>query len=193
MPSAEYDLRYLQAGIEQLERYLLSNDIYWTLGVRAAANEPPYPQMTLGWLLLSRQRLLATAHSPEHQAQFTRLEGEMETIRSRWRIAWEKKACAELSARLKMWRDFLEDYRRDAEENYKRYAYEVGKRILIELLSEQAGDVSKTEQEMLAGLDSIHRAIFQRGSFIWEAELEKSFPQARFWYLYGRLPARNPA
>ena len=54
MPSPEYDLRYLKAGIEQLESYLLSSDVYWSIGTRAPAGETPYPQLTIGGLLLAR-------------------------------------------------------------------------------------------------------------------------------------------
>ena len=99
MPSAEYDLWYLRDGIDLLENYLLSKDIYWPVGVAPPAGNPPYPQFTLGNLLLSQQRARATAQTPSQRAEFDRLNSELGAIRAHWRIAMANKeavlSCAE--------------------------------------------------------------------------------------------------
>ena len=59
MSSARYDFGYFQAGVELLDDYLLSPQIYWTLGARPPAREPVYPQLTLGGLLLTGAKLRA--------------------------------------------------------------------------------------------------------------------------------------
>jgi hypothetical protein len=187
MPSFEYDLRYLQAGIDQLEAYLLAKDLYWPVGISAANTETPYPQLTISGLLLSLQRLRAAARTPEQQATFAEVERKLDEIRSRWRVAWEKKAAQDFHARLNLWRDFLEDYRDRPSAHYDRYPYEVGRRTQLELLNDSAGEIPAAEQEMLNGLDGLLRSVFKPGEFVWEDYLAPSFPHQPFWYLYGSI------
>jgi len=188
MPSAEYDLWYLRDGIAQLEDYLLSDEIYWPVGIVAPANEPPYPQLTLGNLLLAYQRASALAQTPDQRAEWERLSSELQAMRSRWRSAWGKKAKAEFHARLVLWRDFIEEYRQNPSAQYDRFAYEIGRRVTLQLLQTEAVDLPAKEIEMLAALDSVLRGRFVPGAFTWEQELAPAFPEDNYWYLYGRLP-----
>jgi len=55
----EYDLRYLKAGVEELEQYLLSSQLYWPVHVVTPTGETPYPRLTPGELLLAREKLRA--------------------------------------------------------------------------------------------------------------------------------------
>lgn len=188
MPSTAYDLRYVQAGVEQIENYLLSNDIYRPVGVNAPFGETPYPQLTLGVLLLASQRLRATAILPSQQAEATRLEMALQASRSHWRSAWGKKAAAEFHARLNLWSDFLQDYHKEPAAHYDRYPYEVGRRVVLELLLPETIDLPEAERQLLAALDQALHAIFHPGSFVWEPGLRASFPQETYWYLYGEIP-----
>jgi hypothetical protein len=188
MPSAEYDLWYLRDGIDLLENYLLSKDIYWPVGVAPPAGNPPYPQFTLGNLLLSQQRARATAQTPSQRAEFDRLNSELGAIRAHWRIAMANKAEAEFHARLILWRDFLEEYRKTPSANYNRYTYEVNRRVLLDLLGREAYDLPQAEVELQDALDKLLKSFLVLGGFIWEPELIAAFSVDRFWYLYGYLP-----
>ncbi len=188
MLTATYDLRYLQAGLEQLESYLLSKDIYRPIGIQAARGETPYPQLTLGWLLLTRQRLQALAQLSAERTELERLVQKLDTLRAHWRTAWGTKAQLEFRARLNLWRDFLEEYRADPAANSDRYSYEVNRRLLLELLAAEAGQLPDAEQAALFGLDEWLRVILVPGAFIWEPLLKSSFPSPTYWYLYGNLP-----
>ena len=188
MLTAPYDLQYLQAGLDQLESYLLSTDIYRLLGLQAAPGPPPYPQLTLGWLLLARRRAQATAQTPNERFELDRITLQLDAQRSRWRSAWGNKAQAEFRARLNLWRDFLEEYRQDPAANYDRFAYEVNRRVLLELLTPEAARLPEADLQALAGLDGWLRAAFLPGEFIWEPILSSAFPRQPFWYLYGKLP-----
>jgi hypothetical protein len=187
MPSFDYDLRYLQAGIDQLESYLLAKDLYWPVGISAASNETPYPQLTISGLLLSLQRLRAAARTPEQQSTSDEIERKLDEIRTRWRVAWEKKAIQDYRARLNLWRDFLEDYRDRPSAHYDRYPYEVGRRVQLELLRGSSGEIPAAEEQLLNGLDGLLRSVFTPGQFVWEEYLAPSFPQQPFWYLYGSI------
>ncbi len=54
--AANYDLRYLAAGVENLESYLLSADLYWPPGIQSKPGETPYPSLTPANLLLARKK-----------------------------------------------------------------------------------------------------------------------------------------
>jgi len=189
MPSAEYDLRFLQSGIETLESYLLSADLYWPVDARPPAGEPPYPRLTLGGLLLAQTRLHAYHLTDGERARLAQLDEQLDALRGRWRVAWENKALAEIRSRLTLWRNFLEEYRENPENQADRYAYEVGRRVQLHLLSEEAA-MPVAENDLLNGLDKLVRAVFQPGSFIWDDELQTVFPQYTYWYLYGRLQGK---
>jgi hypothetical protein len=192
MPSSMYDLIYLQAGLLDLEGYLLSNELYWPVGAQPPAGQPPYPRVTLGNLLLSHKRLESQDLDSNQQAEFRRLSERLENSRSQWRVAWGTKARREFSSRLSLWRDFLEDYRRKPQANIDRYDYEVSRRVLLELLLKDAEGIPPQEIELLSSLDGMLKAVFLPGKFIWEEEQAGGFPKEPYWYLYGR-PKAEPA
>jgi hypothetical protein len=187
MPSVEYDLRYLRAGVPLLEQYLMSNEVYWPVGVKAPAGETPYPRLTLGGLLLAQKRLHAQELDANQRSELAALDEEMDGVRSRWRVAWGSKASADFKARLRLWRDFLEEYRKDKNNNADRYPYEVSRRVLLQLVRPDADNLEQADRDVLAGLDSLLRAFVEPGQFIWEPKLESGFPHSDYWYLYGRL------
>jgi hypothetical protein len=187
MPTFEYDFRYLQAGVDQLEAYLLAKDLYWPIGVNPPRGEPPYAQLTPGGLLLARQRLQSTAKTPAQQAEMRSLLGQLDAMLDRWRTAWGNKVRQDFHARLKLWRDFLEEYREKPSAHYDRYSYEVGRRVQLHLLEGEAVDLPPAELEAVRGLDKLLGAIFRPGPFLWEDLLISSFPQQTYWYLYGTL------
>ena len=188
MPSPEYDLRYLKAGIEQLESYLLSSDVYWSIGSRAPAGETPYPQLTLGVLLLARLRAQSSMKTSTQQVELEELNGRLNDLRTRWRVAWEGKASKEYHARLNLWKNFLEEYRANPETQYDRYKYEVTRRVMLHLLGAETENIPQTQRDLLASLDLLLHTIFISGKFIWDISLDASFPQDQYWYLYGRVP-----
>ncbi len=187
MPSAEYDLRYLRSGLDQLEAYLLSKDLYWPMNTAAPAGEPPYAQLTPGGLLLARQRLQATVTTEAEQEEARQLIERFDAIVTQWRVAWGKKCATDFHARLRTWGDFLNEYRERPAANFDRYGYEVSRRVQLHLLRPQSVDLPDAELENLAGLDKLLKAVFIRGPFIWADSLLPAFPEGIFWFLYGYL------
>lgn len=185
MPNVEYDLKYLQAGLVDLEGYLLSNELYWPTGANPPAGGRPYPRLTLGNMQLSRKRLEAEPLTSEQREELDRLTAKMDETHKQWQSAWEAKAARELTARINLWRDYLEDYRENPEANLDRYDYEVSRRVMVELLLPDVGKAPSAETELLSGLDRLLKSVFIPGSFIWESHLMQSFPQSQYWFLYG--------
>jgi hypothetical protein len=190
MKSFDYDLRYLKAAIEDLESYLLSDHLYWSLDAKTQASEPVFPNLTLGNLLLSKARLQARHLTLEQEVQLGSVLAELEKVRSQWRVAWSKKAARSLQNRLSMWRDFLDEYRKKPEANADRYAYEVQRRAMLDLLLPEVDEVSNETIVLISKLDALLKTFLVRGNFIWEEELRGGFPEDEFWYLYGILPER---
>ncbi len=184
--SFAYEFRYLQAGVSTLERYLLSDDLYWAIDARASWGEPTYPNLDLGNLLLSLVRAEAYSKDLVQDAEFAEVKSRIEACRSRWQVAWERKAMRCFTARLNLWRDYLEDYRRNAVDNLDRYAYEVRHRVMLHLLGKEVRYVRAAEQQLLHALDLLLEAVFVPGEFIWHVELAKGFPQETYWYLWGK-------
>jgi hypothetical protein len=184
--SADYEIRFLTACLEKLEAYLLSNDIYQALSIRATARHKPYPQFTLGWMLLFQIRAKARALSTAEHAQIDQISVEMDRIRTKWRAAWGRKASQEFSARLNLWRDFLMEFHKNPEGNIDRFEYEVSRRVLLELLQSDADNLISAEVEALQRLDDLLKAIFEADDFIWDQDLRTSFPRSSYWFLYGR-------
>lgn len=187
MASIEYDLGYLSEGLASLERYLLSDDIYWNMRAASPPGEPAYPLLSLGGLLLAKTRLEARNLSNEQSGRFSRLVTGIDVNRTHWRAAWTKKAEREFTARLRLWRNFIEEYRQNPAANIDRYNYEVSRRVMLYFLQAEATQISEPEQEMLAGLDKILLAVLIPGEFIWDDELRYGFPPQNFPYLYGTL------
>ena len=189
MKSFEYDYRYLKAGVGELENYVLSNDVFWPMDIRPPAGESGYPRLTLGSLLLSRKRLSAYPKTPEQTSQLETVISDMDKIRSNWRVAWEKKAARSFGVRLKMWRDFIEEYRQGPLDNADRYAYEVRLRVMLALLKPEGGGQISAEADLLGVLDKFLNSVLITEGFIWEPQLQPIFPVNIYWYLYGRLPS----
>lgn len=187
MTSANYDLGYLNAAVNLLQEYLLSDEIYWQLNVSSPSGEPAYPSLTLGGLLLAQARTQARQLSPDQQVQQTQLLQKIDQLKTKWRSAWGKKSKKEFHARLNLWRDFLDDYRRNPYDNVDRYAYEVTRRVMLHLLESEIDEIPQSESILLSGLDGILAGLLTTGEFIWDKELASGFPRGEYPYLYGNL------
>lgn len=192
MTSAEYDLTYLEAGIEALKDFLLAKDLYWPIGVNPLVGEPPFPQLTLGGLLLARERVKARHLILEQELLLTKMLSRFDAVISDWRVAWSSKAAQEFRMRLNMWRSFIEEYRKYPDGNADRYPYEVRLRVMLHLLRAEASDLDSAELELLSGLNMVLKAVFQKGKFVWDTDVIDGFPQVVYWYLYGDLPQELP-
>ena len=168
MPMPAEDHKYLEIGLETLEAYLLSDEIYYPM-------TSPLPSLTVGGLLLAQRRL----HAYENASP---LDFRFDTLRTKWRANWEKKATKELRTRLRLWGNYLNEYRHN-EELADYYANEVRLRVMIGLLVAEL-DI---EPEELIVLDQLLRSQFRGGGFIWDEPLMNVFSRDDFWFLYGEL------
>lgn len=174
-------MAFLTAGAEQIEEYLLSDELYWPL-----SGPKHLPRLTIGGLLLAARRLRARKLSGAEAAQVTGLENRLEAIRSKWRSAWERKCRREVHARLDLWQNYLADTRQSPETLAQDFPQQVQWRVILHLLSNEL-TAPLPEAEALAGLDTMLKEFWLPGEFVWDTELAGEFPQAEFWFLYGKL------
>jgi hypothetical protein len=119
--SPEKDRAYLEAGIPELGDYLLSNELYWPITARGF----DLPRLTIGGILLAQTRLEARGERIES------LVTQLGALRSKWRVAWETKASREVRARLRLWNNYLTDYRHNPEAHADAYPQEVHNLVML--------------------------------------------------------------
>jgi hypothetical protein len=107
MQDFEYLLKFLRTAEPELKTYLLSDNVYWNLSLKAPEGMPPYPRFSLGWLLLFRRRLSAAPADPDREAVLAGIEA----VHDQWRSAWAGKAAREFKVRLNQWTQFVNEYR----------------------------------------------------------------------------------
>jgi hypothetical protein len=91
MATTEDHLRYLEGGVEVLEDYLLSSEMYWSVGVPSSEKGRELPRLTMGGLLLARAIIRGSQMSSTQQERFKKVQAQIEEIHTRWRVAWERK------------------------------------------------------------------------------------------------------
>jgi hypothetical protein len=190
MATTEDHLRYLEGGVEVLDDYLLSSEMFWSVGVPAAEEGVELPQLTMGGLLLSRAIVRGSRLSAGQRERFEKVDTHIEEVRTRWRVAWERKCQHSFSTRLTTWRDFLVEYRAQPEEHADRYANVVKFRVMLQLLLKEKVQIGEAELGLLSTMDKILHNILQPGPFIWDAQQAEGFPVDEYWFLYGHLPNR---
>ncbi|MEW5939205.1 MAG: hypothetical protein AB1750_06070 [Chloroflexota bacterium] len=169
--STEKDKAYYQEGIEQVEPYLLSKELYYPISARTT----DLTQLTLGGLLLTRARL---GRTPGLGA----LDSRLDSVRAKWRSAWDAKARREVRARSELWKDYLSEVRHDRRGAARQYSQNVRHRVIIALLGETS-DL----------MDNYVRSILVPGAFVWDGSLQGNFPPPDFWFLYGSLSLEEKA
>jgi len=174
--SIENDRTYLEAGIPELGDYLLSKELYWPISARGYS----LPRLTIGGILLTQARLEARRERIES------LMMQLDGVRSKWRVAWETKAGREVQARMRLWSNYLADYRQNPEQHADAYPHEVRYRVMLQLLMTELPAPSP-EQETLSKLDGMLRANLTASDFIWDTDLQAEFPHEVYWFLYGKL------
>lgn len=179
----ERDWAFVREGVENLEQYLLSPELYWPLG-RLAGSGGGATQLTVGNLVLSQKRLSAVDWPAEEQQRLDEANRQIETVRAHWRANWAKKAQREVTARLKLWMDYVHEVLGETGRRSGGYAYEVRWRVILQLLMDDLDEHMVTEEQALGNLDSRLRSNTTMDGFVWEPEVERGFPQVPFWYLY---------
>src|SRR5574340_1644584 len=135
MQGIENDLAFLQASVPELEKYLLSDTLYYPVTAeRGRQLSGDTTQLTIGNLLLSMTRLQAAQLPAEEAAQVEGLLLQTDRIRSQWRTNWRKKVGQEIPNRLRWWKNYLNDWSDSSPARAGDYPYNVRLRVILDLL-----------------------------------------------------------
>lgn len=193
MPTPEAALALATAMADELEDYLLSDELFWTLSRRPALGPAP-PRLTLGGLQLALDVL--EAHDevlpPARRTAAARLRRRVEALAARRAAAWARKAVRELAARARMWEAYILEIR-EQPDRIAEYAQQARPRAMAERLAPVAAPGVERERalERLRQADDRLRAGFEPGPFVWEPALARQYPAGPFWFLYGRPRPRD--
>ncbi len=174
MPNAETDARFIEEALLQLQDYLLSEELFWPMGLNQ-------PRLTPGALLLALTRLQAS-----QPVQTEYWQSAFQTVRAQRPSAWKQKALKELRNRLRLWSASIGEWRSATAAQRADYAGAIRSRVILQLLLAEVD--APEEKAQLTGLDLFLQTILKKGEFLWEKEVQAAFDERLFWFLYGTLP-----
>jgi hypothetical protein len=180
------DLAVLEATTDELEAYIVNNDLYRTVRVRTPSGDQTV-QMSGGDLLSRIFRLAGErdALTPEQQAQFDALRSKAESVIYSLRTRFHERLNRELKARLDSLNWFFDECVADPPKCRSEYPFEIRNRQRIDaILTELGVDVTPELKALVNRVDDRIRMVVRPSTFIWDPKLEAAFPRARFWYLY---------
>lgn len=185
MTNKEKLYNFVQQGVAELEEYLLSDILYWPLDAPGGDQ-----RFTLGGMLLGIMQIQAMEDIPGRTKDIFTLRVSIDRVKGKFRAAWEKKARQETTARIRLWKTFLEEYRQNPEEMAAYYPREVKWRVLAHLLGKEI-PFQREQTALLSELDIMVQSNWLPGDFIWEPYLVPAMPAPEYWFLYGKLKHRG--
>jgi hypothetical protein len=183
----ERDLVFVEEMATDLEPYLLSKTLYWSLNVRSSARHHLL-KGTLGGMLLRVHRLSALGDSmtPDQRQRFHDARARIEEQLAHWAVQASQKAAREIKARLHSWEAYLHECQKNARQYESEYPQQVEGRTILAFLFAYAdgGAVSSAAHARLTKLDGLLHEISEAHEFVWDETLMPVFPKERFWWLY---------
>ena len=184
------DLDELERMTERLQEYILSDQLYLSIGAGFIRGDS-MPQMTLGALLLRRRRL-SSLRARLDAGQAARLDAALadhDSSQREWTLHYEKKLRGEAPARLKLMRAFFLDCKQNPRDCGAAYPVEALRRTIVQEILLAMADFrydGRDLQTTLQVTDRALRPLLDLGDFIWSPMLETVYPRDTFWWLYGK-------
>ena len=186
MTSSNYDLSYLEAGLEELEPFLLSKKLFWPILAGSPFGEPAFPRLTLGGFLLAIARSNARNLPPDQKVRLQRIERKLSYFQAKWSVAWETKAKWEFTSRLRQWGLYINELSNHLDQQVAFFPNEVKLRVILAMITDRGLGIESDMLEQVEILDSVLQIMFKSGEFIWDQELAPGFPRVDYWYLWGQ-------
>ena len=186
------DLVIVRAMAEELEDYIINDDLYRTISVRLPAGDQML-QMTGGDLLTRLYRLQGEREqlSSEQQSTLDELKQQVDTTIYSLRTRFHKRLEREIKARLDSLRWFLDDCASDVQRCHVEFPFEMRNRQRIEeAMKELDGPLPDDLRKSLRAVDERIRLVADSSAFLWDDRLQPLFPAETYWYLYLR-PSRR--
>jgi hypothetical protein len=182
------DLAITAEMVNELEEYIIKEDLYRTLFVHTAHGDQSL-QMTGGDLLTRLHRLQARHGelTATQQTQLDTLQANATAIIRSLRTRFHERLMREMKSRLDTLKWFLEESGDDRQRFRTNYPFEMRNRQRIdEIVKELGSDTPSDLSERLRNIDQRIRLLTMPSPFIWDEKLKHVYPQSPYWYLYLR-------
>jgi hypothetical protein len=190
MHQVEYNLSLTKAMLENMEPYLLSEEVYWPVASQPNAGSPPFPRLTLGGFLLTQDELSVqkAAMNSRQTHTYKDLLHRYQQITVKWKSAIGRKAVREMNSRCNLWHAYVEELEERRKVPYD-YPREVRHRAMFERLIDVAGVEPEVDQVLKKNqkVDEHFLTVSFPSDFVWEADLQTIYIKDRFWFLYRKL------
>jgi len=181
LKSQDQDWLVLHSAAQELQDYLLSNQIHWPVADKASSDKV---NLTPGMILLGLKRMDAFALTPGQREELKLLTLHILSMRKRWEANWKKKAQKEFGLRIQLWKNYLHDLVRDPFESTPFFSRQVYLRVILQLLIPDMEIQERELMDTLSLLDDELRSISTPGPFVWENEIENGFSTQEYWFLF---------
>lgn len=182
------DLRIIEMMISKVNSYLDGEALFWPL----IQMEPPII-ITLGGYLMRHNRLLALrrALNSGEQNRLDIVTARFDRILLYRSPEFQHKAHQELEARLQQWDKYLGRLNDPSCNDSIYYDSAVETRVMIEDILQHLhilpGNIASHIFEGIEQLDLKLSQYWQPGRFVWSAPWQPAYPEAIYWWLYGRI------
>ncbi len=189
-PDPATDLVIASAMVEELENYIVNDDLYRTVIVRVPGRGDLKLQLAGGSLLTRLHRLDAQRDrlTPAQQDQLDRTVAQAERIIYSLKSRFHQRLQREMKGRLDALKWYLDDIADDPGRGRANYPYEIRNRQRIEEIVKRLGsDIPADLADRLAAVDRRLHALAGGSDFVWDPSLRSAFPSPPYWYLYARV------
>lgn len=182
----QYDLNHdvdtVPAMASRLVPFVYENEIF-------GYTPDDLPKLTIGGLLmrLHRLALLDNLLSDEQRERLATTQQQVDSVKQEWLVAYTNKTTDELTMRINEWNQFLNDCRQNQDECSEMYPSMVEKRVMAQVLANEARELNALTPEIekrLNEIDSQLQGYFKAGSFVWDQRLQRAYPQDQYGFLY---------
>lgn len=184
------DLKRIEMMVGEMTSYLGSEILFWPTTYAGLTT------VTLGNYLMHQNRLLALRGTALNALAQDRLDvavARFDRLLYYNTEEFKQKIGRELEARLRQWREYVQQMTR-GEIQANCYEAEVESRVIIEDIFQKLSILTCYPEphisEEIEQLDFNLRQFWQPGKFIWPVEWQSAYPQAIYWWLYGRPQSR---
>lgn len=182
------DLLIVEAMADELEAYIVANELYRTLSLRTVEGNQTL-QMT-GADLLTRLYRLHGEHNlltPADQARLDAVQNRVDNTIYSLRTRFLERLQREIKARLDSLKWFLDDCLADRQRCRVEFPFEMRNRQRIEeALKMMSYQLPEAQQNFLRQIDARIRQVALPGEFLWDERWKAIFPPQPYWYLYLR-------
>ncbi len=181
----QVDLSVLRAMADELEAYLIDDELYRTLIVHTPTGDQSL-KMTIGDMLTRLHRLQRGGADAEGlEEEVAKIAAQIEQTSRELHTRMQERMVREIASRLNSLKWFLDDCEESQQRCRIEFPFEMRNRQRIEeLLSALDGEVDEALRQRIETVDEKIRQITKSADFLWDERLKPAFPRDPYWYLY---------